>query len=178
MTDRRQGWSLLEEIGRIIAESTDVGGGVQQIVDTIADRMAMEVCSVYLFDPDVRELTLWATHGLDATSVGNVKMSIDEGLTGIVAEKMEPVMAVDALAHPRYKYFPETGEERYHSFLGVPVVERGQLLGVLIVQTSRRRRFTPPEVRLFRALAVPVAGLLAQVRLRAHLATKEQERAA
>lgn len=176
MTDRRQGWWLLEEIGRIIAESTDSGGGVQRIVDTIADHMSMEVASIYLFDPGARELILWATHGLDPTSVGNVKMSIDEGLTGIVAQKMQPVMAVDALAHPRYKYFPETGEERYHSFLGVPVVERGRLLGALIVQTSRRRRFTPAEVRLFRAIAIPVAGLLAQVNLRARLATQEQER--
>jgi len=176
MTDRRQGWWLLEEIGRIIAaESTD-GGGIQAIVDTIAEHMSMEVASIYLYDPDARELTLWATHGLDSASVGNVKMSVDEGLTGIVAQKMEPVMAVDALAHPRYKYFPETGEERYHSFLGVPVVERGRLLGVLIVQTSRRRRFTPAEVRLFRAIAIPVAGLLAQVQLRARLESQEQER--
>ena len=61
---------------------------------------------------------------------------------GIVIQKMEPVMAIDAMALPRYKYFPETGEERFHSFLGVPVVDQRQPLGVLIAQTSRRRRFT------------------------------------
>ena len=85
-------------------------------------------------------------------------------------------MAIDALAHPRYKYFPETGEERYHSFLGVPIVDRGEPLGVLVVQTSRRRRFTRDEVRLMKAVAVPVGGLLVQLRLLQSLESKEEER--
>src|SRR5262249_61465844 len=72
--------------------------------------------------------------------VGKVAMSVGEGLTGMAVEKLEPVMAVDAMSHPRYKFFPETGEERYHSFLGVPVLERGKPLGVLVVHTLRRRR--------------------------------------
>jgi phosphotransferase system enzyme I (PtsP) len=172
---RRQGWWLLEEIGRIIAQTPDAEAGVQQIVDSIAEHMSMEVCSIYLYDSEAHDLSLWATHGLDPSSVGNVRMSVDEGLTGIVAQTLQPVMAVDALAHPRYKYFPETGEERYHSFLGVPVVERGQLLGALVVQTSRRRRFTLNEVRLFKAIATPIAGLLAQMKLHARLASKEKE---
>jgi len=62
-------------------------------------------------------------------------------------------MVVDALAHPRYKYFPETGEERYHSFLGVPVIERKKAVGVLVVQTLRRRRFGADELRLLKAIA-------------------------
>jgi phosphotransferase system enzyme I (PtsP) len=167
---------LLEEIGRAITHSSDLRASAQGIVDTIAASLSMEVCSIYLYDPASQMLTLWATTGLDPSSVGKVAMGVDEGLTGIVVQKLEPVMAIDALAHPRYKYFPETGEERYHSFLGVPVVDRGQPVGVLIVQTSRRRRFTRAEVRLLRAIAVPVAGILAQIRLRASLETKEEER--
>ena len=85
-------------------------------------------------------------------------------------------MVVDALAHPRYKYFPETGEERYHSFLGVPIVERSKPLGVLVVQTLRRRRFTRDEVRLLRAIAAQVARHhRAGAALRA-LESKEKER--
>jgi phosphotransferase system, enzyme I, PtsP len=173
---RRHSLRLLEDIGAIIAHSSDLQASAQRIVETIAEHLGMEVCSVYVYEPATRVLTLWATTGLDASSVGRVTMAVDEGLTGMVVERLEPVMAIDALAHPRYKYFPETGEERYHSFLGVPVVDQRQPLGVLIVQTSRRRRFMRDEVRLLKAIAVPVAGILAQTRLRAHLQTTEEER--
>jgi len=173
---RRPGLRLLEEIGRTITHSADLRASAQGIVDTIANHLSMEVCSIYVYEPTQQSLTLWATTGLDPLSVGKVTMGVEEGLTGIVVQRLEPVMAIDALAHPRYKYFPETGEERFHSFLGVPVVDRGQPVGVLIVQTSRRRRFTRAEVRLLRAIAVPVAGILAQVQLHASLETKEEER--
>ncbi len=173
---RRPGFRLLEEIGTIVTESSDFGASLQGIVRSVARHMSMEVCSIYVYDPARRLLTLMATAGLDPSSVGRITMSVDEGLTGIVVEKLQPVMAIDALTHPRYKYFPETGEERYHSFLGVPVVDRGQPVGVLILQTSRRRRFTTSEVRLLRAIAVPISSILAQTQLQANLATKEEER--
>jgi len=173
---RRHGLRLLEDIGAIITQTSDLQASVQGIVETIAEHLSMEVCSIYVYDRDHETLTLWATTGLDPNSVGKVSMGIDEGLTGIVVQKLEPVMAIDALAHPRYKYFPETREERYHSFLGVPVVDRGAPVGVLILQTSRRRRFTTAEVRLLKAIAVPVAGILARIELHASLETKEEER--
>ncbi len=173
---RRHGLRLLEDIGAIFTHTADLRASTQRIVETVAEHLSMDVCSLYVYDPRSQVVTLWATTGLDPSSVGRIAMRLDEGLTGIVIQKMEPVMAIDALAHPRYKYFPETGEERYHSFLGVPVVERGQPVGVLIVQTSRRRRFTRAEVRLLKTIAVPVAGILAQVQLHASLATKEEER--
>ena len=85
-------------------------------------------------------------------------------------------MVVDALAHPRYKYFPETGEERYHSFLGVPIASGAAPLGVLVVQTLRRRRFTPNELRLLKAIAAQVGGIIVQARLLEALESKEKER--
>jgi phosphotransferase system enzyme I (PtsP) len=173
---RRHGLWLLEEIGAIITHSSDQRASAQSIVEATATYLSMEVCSVYVYDPTKKVLNLWATTGLDPSSVGRVSMGVDEGLTGIVIQKMQPVMAIDAMAHPRYKYFPETGEERYHSFLGVPIVDQRQPLGVLIMQTSRRRRFTREEVRLLKAIAVPVAGILAQTQLQARLETKEEER--
>src|SRR5262249_35737644 len=94
----------------------------------------------------------------------------------MVIEKLEPVQAVDAITHPRYKFFPETGEERYHSFLGVPIIERGTPIGVLVVQTLRRRRFSPAELRLVRAIAAQVAGIIVQARLAEALRNKEKER--
>jgi len=172
---RRASLRLIEDIGAIVTHASDLSASAQRIVETVAEHLSMEVCSIYSFDRERQQLTLFATTGLDQSSVGRVSMGVDEGLTGIVVQTLEPVMAIDALAHPRYKYFPETGEEKYHSFLGVPVVDRGQPVGVLIVQTSRRRRFTPAEVRLLKAIAVPVAGVLARLQLHDTLATKERE---
>ncbi|HUI27192.1 MAG TPA: phosphoenolpyruvate-utilizing N-terminal domain-containing protein, partial [Candidatus Kryptonia bacterium] len=173
---RNWGLLLIEDVGSIIAHAQDVRAGLREIVELLADRLDMEVCSLYVYEATARRLVLAATRGLDAGSVGKVSMRVDEGLTGYAIEKMEPVMAVDALAHPRYKYFPETGEERYHSFLGVPVVDKREPLGVLVVQTSRRRRFTRDQIRLLKAIAVPISGLLVRARLQESLETKEEER--
>src|SRR5215475_6129110 len=173
---RGRGLLLLEAIGTLIGESGDLRATLERIVSLVANRLDMEVCSIYRFAPESNALFMVATHGLDPTSVGTVSMRVDEGLTGFVIEKGEPVMAIDALAHPRYKYFPETGEERYHSFLGVPISEKRAALGVLVVQTLRRRRFTPNELRLLRAIAAQAGGIIMQARLVESLESKEKER--
>ncbi|HSD10925.1 MAG TPA: phosphoenolpyruvate--protein phosphotransferase [Candidatus Binatia bacterium] len=172
---RARGLLLLEDVGRLIGEAADLPSTLARIVGLVAGHLDMEVCSLYRLGEGDR-LVLVATKGLDPGSVGSVSMSIDEGLTGFAIQKREPVMAIDALAHPRYKYFPETGEERYHSFLGVPIFDKGQPLGVLVVQTSRRRRFTRDEVRLLKAVAVPLGGVLVQMALLESLESKEEER--
>jgi phosphotransferase system enzyme I (PtsP) len=142
----------------------------------VAERAGTDVCSLYILDPRAQRLTLWATTGLERSAVGKVTMSVEEGLTGMAIEKLEPVMAVDAITHPRYKFFPETGEEKYHSFVGVPIVERGTPIGVLVVQTLRRRQFSRHEIRLLRAIAAQVGGIIVQARLLEDLKTKEKER--
>jgi phosphotransferase system enzyme I (PtsP) len=174
--DRGRGLMLLEEVGTVIGQSEESRSTLQEIVALVAGRLDMEVCSVYRYDQPSDDLVMVATRGLDPESVTSVRMGVHEGLTGFVIERREPVMAVDALAHPRYKYFPETGEERYHSFLGVPILDKRQVRGVLVAQTSRRRRFTLDEVRLLKAVAVPVGGILAQLELLESLETKEEER--
>ncbi len=103
--------------------------------------------------------------GLKAESVGRVRMRLDEGLTGLTAELMKPVMVEDACTHPRFKYFPETGEEPYHSFLGVPLVEGGMLQGVLVVQARESRRFSTNESRLLVAVGAQLAPLVSEARL-------------
>jgi phosphotransferase system enzyme I (PtsP) len=175
-TRKGQGLSVLEDIGTVISHSQTLQETFDNLVRIVAERMGTEVCSLYLFDPKDEVLTLWATTGLERAAVGKVTMKVHEGLTGLVIEKGEPVMVVDALAHARYKYFPETGEERYHSFLGVPISERRAALGVLVVQTLRRRRFTPNELRLLRAIAAQAGGIIVQARLLESLESKEKER--
>jgi phosphotransferase system enzyme I (PtsP) len=173
---RSHGFRVLEDISGITARSEDLQETLQRIVEVVAARMETEVCSLYILDPRQQRLTLWATTGLDRDAVGKVTMSVEEGLTGMAIEKLEPVMAVDAITHPRYKYFPETGEERYHSFVGVPVIERGTPIGVLVVQTLRRRRFSRHELRLLKAIAAQVGGIIVQARLLEDLKSKEKER--
>ena len=101
--------TILEDISALISLSQDLQETLESIVTTVRDRMETEVCSLYILDQQRKRLTLRATMGLDQESVGKVSMGIGEGLTGLVIERMKPVMVVDALAHPRYKYFPETG---------------------------------------------------------------------
>src|SRR3984893_3761727 len=104
-------------------------------------------------------------------------MRVNEGLVGLALESKEPVVVEDAMSHPRYKYFPETGEERYHTFLAVPLQEsRQKPVGVLTVQTLRRRKFGKGEVRLLRTAAAQVAQIMSHFQLRETLATKEKER--
>src|SRR5919108_1250010 len=172
-TARAHGFTVLEDIGAITARSEDLQETLQRIVEVVAERAGTDVCSLYILDSRAQRLTLWATTGLAPSSVGKVTMSVEEGLTGMAIEKMEPVMAVDALTHPRYKFFPETGEEKYHSFLGVPIIERGTPIGVLVVQTLRRRKFSPAEIRLLRAIAAQVGSIIVTARLMEDLKNKE-----
>jgi phosphotransferase system enzyme I (PtsP) len=167
---------LLADIGTLITHSHDLQETLDNIVATIAERMQTEVCSLYIFDPKKNRLTLCATMGLDPESVGRVSMAVGEGLTGMVIEKMKPVMVVDALKHPRYKYFPEAHEEHFHSYLGVPVIEKKQPLGVLVIQTSRRREFSRDEIRLLTTISAQASSIIVQARLAETLKSKEEER--
>jgi len=178
MAANRDRFSLIESISAIGSEPPeDLREVLDRVVQTIAESMEVEVCSLYLFDAQHERLVLRATVGLDRDSVGRVSMKINEGLVGLAIESNGPVMVADAMSHQRYKYFPETGEERYHTFLGVPVQEGKQRpIGVIVVQTLRRRRFAKDEVRLLKMAASQVAQILSHFQLRETLATKEKER--
>src|SRR6266404_2262467 len=152
----------LEEISQLVAHSHHPGETLANIVRLIQRRFHTDVCSVYLSEPELGELVLGATVGLKPESVGRVRMRLDEGLTGLVAEKMAPVMVSDAFTHPRFKFFPEAGEDPYHFFLGVPLIESGSLQGVLVVQTREQRTFSADETRLLVAVGAQVAPLVGE----------------
>ena len=121
---------MLDTLRRIVQEVTaakDLDQALEVIVVRMKKAMAVDVCSIYLMDKSLDENVLMATDGLNAEAVGMVRMKKNQGLIGLVVEREEPVNLDDAPAHPRYQYFPETGEERYHSFLGVPIVHHRQL---------------------------------------------------
>ncbi|MBW2269564.1 MAG: phosphoenolpyruvate--protein phosphotransferase [Deltaproteobacteria bacterium] len=131
----------------------------------MAKRLDADVCSLYLCGSDLDRLTLRATVGLRRDAVGNVVLRLDEGLVGLAAERMEPVVIDRASEHPRYKYFPETGEERFESFMAAPLIVRNVPIGVLAVQTVNVRRFEQGDVETL----LTCAQLLMPVVLNAQL---------
>ena len=113
-----------------IAHLTETGkpaDTLMNVVALIASRFRTDVCSAYLLEPDRSHLVLAASVGLHARSIGTLRMPLSVGLTGLVAETVRPVAVEDAQNHPRFKFFEETGEEEYPSFLGVPLIDRGIL---------------------------------------------------
>jgi phosphotransferase system enzyme I (PtsP) len=179
MAANRDRLALIERISAIASEPP---AELRETLDLIAAEIAAgidaEVCSIYLYDPQRERLVLRATVGLERESVGRVSMRTNEGLVGLAVDSDKAVVVEDAMSHPRYKYFPETGEERYHTFVGVPIREARQTpVGVLTVQTLRRRKFSKEDVRLLRTVAAAqVAQILSNFQLRETLATKEKER--
>jgi phosphotransferase system enzyme I (PtsP) len=155
----------LGEITQLVVHSRDSTETLNNIVRLIQGRFHTAVCSVYVLDPDRSDLVLGATIGLAPSSVGRVRMPLSEGLTGLVGEQLGPVMVPDAFRHKRFKYFPESGEDPYRSFLGVPLLEGGTLQGVLVVQTTEPRTFSPDEVRTLVTVAAQLAPLVGDARL-------------
>jgi phosphotransferase system enzyme I (PtsP) len=155
----------LGEITQLVVHSRDSAETLNNIVHLIQGRFHTAVCSVYVMEPERGELVLGATVGLKADAVGRVRMPLSEGLTGLVGERLEPVMVPDASRHERFKYFPEIGEESYRSFLGVPLIEGGTLQGVLVVQTVEPRVFSPAEVHTLVAVAAQLAPLVGDAHL-------------
>src|SRR5579871_2902875 len=119
----------IEEIAQLAGESGKPVETLMNVVALIAGRFQTDVCSAYLLEPDRATLVLAATLGLRPQCIGTLRMAVHEGLAGLVAEEVRPVAVEQVQHHPRFKYFREAGEDDYHSFLGVPLVDRGVLQG-------------------------------------------------
>ena len=154
----------LEEITNLTEEGGKPADTLMNVVALIASRFRTDVCSAYLLEPDRSNLVLAATVGLHPRSIGKLRMPLNEGLTGLVAEQVLPVAVDDVRNHPRFKYFKESGEEEYRSFLGVPLIDRGILQGVLIVQTREARVFRDDEIRMLGDAANEVAPVVSEAR--------------
>ncbi len=147
------------------------------MVDLVAKRLDADVCSVYLTDPDLKHLTLWATRGLSAESVGTVRLSFSEGLVGLAARERRAVVAQRASDHPEYRYFPETGEERYTSLMAAPLIVSDVTIGVLVVQTERERDFDDRDSELLQTCAQLIAPVVMNARLLDMVTQSEDQKA-
>ncbi|TBW55880.1 phosphoenolpyruvate--protein phosphotransferase [Marinobacter halodurans] len=154
--------STLRSIVQEVNGARDLQEALEIIVSGVQRAMGTEVCSVYLLDPDSNRYILMATEGLYKEAVGRVSLAHSEGLIGLVGSREEPINLEDATAHPRYRYFPETGEERFRSFLGVPIIHHRRVLGVLVVQQRESSRcFDEGEEAFLVTISAQLAGVIA-----------------
>ena len=129
---------LLRRLREVMAEPVSAQERLNKIVVLIAANMVAEVCSVYVLRVD-GTLELYATEGLKREAVHQTVLRQDEGLVGLVSSEAKSINLSDAQHHPAFSFRPETGEEVYHSFLGVPILRAGNTLGVLVVQNRAHR---------------------------------------
>jgi phosphotransferase system enzyme I (PtsP) len=143
-----------------MAEPISAQARLDKIVTLIAANMVAEVCSAYVLRSD-GVLELYATEGLKREAVHKASLRVGEGLVGTIAEEALPLNLSDAQAHPSFQYLPETGEEIYNSFLGVPILRAGRTLGVLVVQNRARRTYHEEEVEALQTTAMVLAEMIA-----------------
>lgn len=151
---------LLKRIRTTMARNLPAQRRLDEVVRTIAGAMVAEVCSAYILRAG-EVLELFATEGLKAEAVHLTRLRVGEGLVGDIASHARPLALADAQHHPQFAYRPETGEELYQSFMGVPVLRSGRVLGVLVVQNKTRRHYTEEEVETLETVAMVVAELVA-----------------
>lgn len=151
----------LREIVQEVNSARDLQSALDVIVTRVRAAMDTQVCSVYLMDPDIDSHVLMASEGLNRESVGHVSLSAGEGLVGLVAANAEPLNLEDARSHPNFQYLSETGEEEFHSFLGVPIIHHRKVLGVLVVQHREKRLFDAGEEAFLITLSAQLSGVIA-----------------
>ena len=152
---------LLRRLREIMAEQTSAQMRLDKLVAVIASNMVAEVCSIYLRRAG-KVLELFATEGLNRAAVHSTRLKEGEGLVGLVSETAEAVNLSDAPNDPHFSYRPETGEDPYKAFLGVPIVRGGQVFGVLTVQNKAERIYAEEEVEALQTVAMVLAEVVAQ----------------
>src|SRR5438552_769852 len=151
---------LLRRLRGIMAGSGSAQERLDRIVRVVAAEMVAEVCSAYVMRAG-EVLELFATEGLRPEAVHRTRLRVGEGLVGVIAASARPLALADAQTHPDFAYRPETGEEVYHSLMGVPILRGNRVLGVLAVQNRTLRHYTEDEVEVLQTIAMIVAELAA-----------------
>ncbi|MCJ8240108.1 phosphoenolpyruvate--protein phosphotransferase [Peteryoungia algae] len=151
---------LLKRLRELMAEPLEPQERLDRIVRQIANNMVAEVCSAYVLRSD-GVLELYATEGLNKDAVHLAQLKMGQGLVGTIAASAQSLNLSDAQAHPAFRYLPETGEEIYHSFLGVPILRAGRSLGVLVVQNKAQRNYREDELEALETTAMVLAEMIA-----------------
>ncbi|MES2699094.1 MAG: phosphoenolpyruvate-utilizing N-terminal domain-containing protein, partial [Pseudomonadota bacterium] len=149
---------ILTRLHEVMAARTHAQGKLNQVVEIIGESLDSEVCSIYLLREGVLEL--YATRGLNQSAVHVTRLGVGEGLTGTIAANIETLNLDEAATHPEFQYRPETGEDKFHSFAGVPIVRRERAIGVLTVQHVEPRRYEEVEIEALQTVAMVLAELI------------------
>ncbi len=159
MTAAAAARQILTQLHEVMASRMHAQGKLDKVVEIVGENLDSEVCSIYLLREGMLEL--FATRGLNASAVHVTRMAIGEGLTGVIADQIETLNLAEAKAHPDFQYRPETGEEKFHSFAGVPIVYRERAVGVLCVQHVEPRRYEEVEIEALQTTAMVLSELIA-----------------
>ncbi len=156
--------SSLRSIVQEVNTAKDLKAALDIIVCRVREVMLTEVCTVYMRDPSLQRYVLLATEGLNKAIVGQYSLAVGEGLVGHVAQREEPINLEDASSHPKFQFLPDSGEEKYQSFLGAPIIHHREVLGVLVVQQTKRRRFDESEEAFLVTVSAQLAAVIAHAR--------------
>ncbi|HAU21939.1 MAG TPA: phosphoenolpyruvate--protein phosphotransferase [Erythrobacter sp.] len=163
MTAASSARQILTRLHEVMASRIHAQGKLDRVVEIIGESLDSEVCSIYLLRDHMLEL--FATRGLNKSAVHVTRMAIGEGLTGTIAQQVETLNLAEAKAHPDFKYRPETGEEKFHSFAGVPIVYHERAVGVLSVQHVEQRRYEDVEIEALQTTAMVLSEVIANAGL-------------
>jgi len=155
--------NILTRLHDVMASRSNAQAKLNDVVDVIGESLDSEVCSVYLLREGMLEL--FATRGLKQEAVHVTRMAIGEGLVGVIADQADALNLAEAAAHPDFSYRPETGEEKYHSFAGVPIVRRERAVGVVCVQHADPRRYEDVEIEALQTVAMVLSELITNAEL-------------
>jgi len=163
MTATAAARTILTSLHDVMASRSNAQAKLNTVVEVIGESLDSEVCSIYLLREGMLEL--FATRGLEQSAVHITRMAIGEGLVGTIAEQIETLNLAEAATHPDFSYRPETGEDRFHSFAGVPIVRRERAVGVLSVQHVEPRRYAEVEIEALQTVAMVLSELIANAGL-------------
>src|SRR5262245_34018538 len=155
--------TILTGLHEVMASRSHAQAKLNTVVEVIGAGLDSEVCSIYLLREGMLEL--FAAGGLAQAAVHVTRMSVGEGRVGTIAENIETLNLAEAAAHPDFSYRPETGEDRFHSFAGVPIVRRERAVGVLCVQHVEPRRYEEVEIEALQTVAMVLSELIANAEL-------------
>ncbi|MDP8212323.1 MAG: phosphoenolpyruvate--protein phosphotransferase [Candidatus Zapsychrus exili] len=165
--NKRDQIKLICDVGELcgpFCDSTSLEEFLQKIVEMIAHHMKSDVCSVYLFYDDTQELILKATKGLNQDFIGNVKLKLNEGLTGLALKELRPICERNASQNSNFRYFPGLGEERYESFLVVPIVRGKNRIGAIVIQNTIKDYFSDEDIKALQAITSQLANTIEMTR--------------
>ncbi len=155
---------ILRSIVQEVSSAPNLDSAMRIIVERVRSSMAADLCSIYLLNPPHHSYILRASTGLKPETIGQISLKPNEGLIGYVAEEKRPINLTNAQQHERFRLFPESGEELFHGFLGIPIIQHGEVLGVLVVQQKAKREFSEDEVAFLVTVSAQLAGVITQAK--------------